>query len=70
QKALKPFLDALRPLNEAERKTLAAGMTVDSAKMVRAREALEQQRKAEQQRQREERAANKPTPSRGKGQGI
>ena len=70
QKALKPFLDALRPLNEAERKTLAAGMTVDSAKMVRAREALEQQLKAEQQRQREERAANKPTPSRGKGQGI
>ena len=59
QKVLKPFLDALRPLTEAERKTLAAGAAVDSAKMVRAREALEQERKAEQQRQREERAANK-----------
>ena len=59
QRALKPFLDALRPLNEAERKTLAAAMAVDSAKMVRAREALEKERKAEQQRQRENRAAER-----------
>mgnify|MGYP000014471527 FL=1 len=72
QKALKPFLDALRPLNEAERKTLAAAMTVDSAKMVRAREALEQERKAEQQRQRQERAvSNKSRMPRGdKGIGL
>lgn len=65
QKALKPFLDALRPLNEAERKTLAAAMTVDSAKMVRKREELEQERKAELQRQREQRA----TERKGKGFG-
>lgn len=65
QKALKPFLDALRPLNEAERKTLAAAMTVDSAKMVRKREELEQERKAELQRQREQRAAER----KGKGFG-
>jgi hypothetical protein len=50
QKALKPFLDALRPLNEAERATLAVAMTMDSAKMVKKREALEQERKAERQR--------------------
>lgn len=69
QKALKPFLDALRPLNEAERKTLAAGAAVDSAKMVRAREALEQERKAEQQRQREERAAERKGNAKPKGRG-
>ena len=65
QKALKPFLDALRPLNEAERKTLAAAMAVGSAKMVRKREELEQERKAELQRQRENRAAGR----KGKGLG-
>lgn len=72
QKALKPFLDALRPLNEAERKTLAAAMTVDSAKMVRVREALEQEHKAEKQRQREERATANRTraPRRDKGIGL
>lgn len=69
QKALKPFLDALRPLNETERKTLAAAMTVDSAKMVRKREELELERKAELQRQREERAAERKTNARLKGRG-
>lgn len=63
QKALKPFLDALRPLNEAERKTLAAAAMVDSAKMVRQREEQERERKAEIQRQREQRA----TERKGKG---
>lgn len=53
QKALKPFLDALRPLNEAERKALAAGAALDSAKMVRVREALEQQLKVEKQQRAE-----------------
>lgn len=70
QKALKPFLDALRPLNEAERKTLAAAMRVDSAKMVRAREALEHERKAEKQRQREERAAASKSKGPRRDQGI
>ena len=70
QKALKPFLDALRPLNEAERKTLAAAMRLDSAKMVRAREALEHERKAEKQRQREERAAASKSKGPRRDQGI
>ena len=70
QKALKPFLDALRPLNEAERKTLAAAMRLDSAKMVRAREALEHERKAEKQRQREERAAASKSKGPRSDQGI
>lgn len=65
QKALKPFLDALRPLNEVERKTLAAAAKVDSANMVRKREELEQERKAELQRQREQRASER----KGKGFG-
>ena len=65
-------MDTRRPLKEAKRNTLAAAMTVDSAKRVRAREALEQERKAEQQRQREERtAAKKPRVPRGdKGIGL
>lgn len=65
QRLLKPFMDAVGPLTEAERKVLVATVKVVSAKMVKDREDLELEEKAKKLRLKQERMT-----AQGRARGI